>query len=130
MYLICQIPPHFLFASTFILSNFSQMFIVLGMYNFVSYLSWHLDTRRRFWCRKGHLEQWDNFVSEVVVFLFLFLKVSKSRKQNTKSRILPKNERNTFRIVSWVSFVRFLEESETPYFAFEIYWPLIMHCCR
>ena len=42
-----------------------------------------------------------------------FLKVSKSRKQIMVSLILPKNERNSLRILSWVCFVRFLEESGT-----------------
>ena len=40
------------------------------------------------------------------------LKVSKSRKQIMKSRILPKNERITLRIVSWVCFVRFLPKGQ------------------
>ena len=58
-------------------------------------------------------------------FIFcLGLKVSKSRKQIMKSRILPKNERNSLKILSWVCFDRFLEESKTSSFAFEIYWPL------
>ena len=35
------------------------------------------------------------------------LKISKSWKQIMKSRILPKNERNTLRIVSWGCFVHF-----------------------
>ena len=54
----------------------------------------------------------------------IYLKVSKSRKQIVKSRILPKKEQNTLRILSKVRFVHFLEESKTSWFAFEIYWPL------
>ena len=53
------------------------------------------------------------------------VKVSKSWKQIMMSLILPKNKRNTPRIVSLVSFIRFLEESGTSKFAFEIYWPLL-----
>ena len=56
------------------------------------------------------------------------LKVSKSWKKIMASWILQKNQQNS---LSWapsvlriVSFVRFLEESRTPYFFFEIYWPL------
>ena len=41
------------------------------------------------------------------------LKVSKSWKQIMMSLILPKNEQITLRIVSWVCFVRVLEESKT-----------------
>ena len=36
-----------------------------------------------------------------------------------------KNEPNILRILSWVWFVRSLEESKTSRFAFEIYWPLV-----
>ena len=38
------------------------------------------------------------------------VKVNKSRKQILVSLILPKNERNSIRLLSWVCFVRFLEE--------------------
>ena len=49
------------------------------------------------------------------------LKVSKSRNQFMLLLILPKNKPNSLRILSWVCFVRSLEESRTSYFAFEIY---------
>ena len=41
------------------------------------------------------------------------LKVSKSRKQIMKSRIFPKTEWNSLKILSWVCIVCFLEESKT-----------------
>ena len=41
------------------------------------------------------------------------VKVSKFRKQIMMSMILPKNEWNILRVVFWVSFARFLEESGT-----------------
>ena len=42
-----------------------------------------------------------------------YTKVSKSRKQIMVSLILPKNERNSLKILSWVCLVHFLEESGT-----------------
>ena len=62
--------------------------------------------------------------SDVFGIFLTYLKVSKSQKQIMKARILPKNEQNLLRILSWVNFIGFLEESETSYCAFEIYWPL------
>ena len=46
-----------------------------------------------------------------------------------ESLILPKNEPNSHRILSWVCLVRFLKEYGTSWFAFEIYWPLEMWSC-
>ena len=60
-------------------------------------------------------------VEKFSAFLVWVLKVSKSRKQIMKSRILPKNEWNKLRIL-----VCFLEESKTSKFAFEIYWHLVL----
>ena len=54
--------------------------------------------------------------------------VSKPRKQKCVFSILPKNERKTFALVGRSNFgkyfVRFLGDSRTSIFAFEIYWPL------
>ena len=59
---------------------------------------------------------WNN-CSDLLWQKYFMLKVSKSRKQIMASSILPKNERNSLRILSWVCFVRFLEESRTSQFA-------------
>ena len=56
----------------------------------------------------------------------LILKVSNSWKQIIISLILPKNERNSLRILSWACFVPFLEDPGNSWFAFEICWPLIV----
>ena len=58
------------------------------------------------------------------------LKVSKSRKQKYFFSILPKNEQKTFALVGRSNFdkyfVRFLGESKTSIFPFEIHWPLAL----
>ena len=56
---------------------------------------------------------------KLLIILPLNVKVSKSRKQNMTLWIVPKNERDG------LFFVRFLEESMTIEFAFEIQWPLV-----
>ena len=60
-------------------------------------------------------------MSKLALYPLGMLKVSKSQKQIMISRILPRNERNTLRIVSWVSFVRFWKNQRHYNLLFEIY---------